>query len=789
MIKTKKIMGAICSEAHRAAMEGMLPAGSPIACSDNPDVRQILETMSKQLVDVVVVDDAGLPYKEYSEPDLLAFPASQTGEHRTRLVFVPTESRVPGDRFMAQLVSVGVYDIADPHTSTLEADIQSMVERPRGFADATAWYDMDAAAAAADGAAKRAKQKNKESRSGLFGLFGGRKKDREAQRDDTPAEQARKLETPPAAQPPEEGRLAAPRQPESQAQPAAEAAEVLKKMAESGEASESAIEWLMSAAQQAQRPSEPGRKPRNEVDAAAAMEAMASSGEASESAVRWLRTDPPAQDQRPVAGAERFVDPKAELAKAAMRSASAASAVEWLSAEEEPDPIALKIAAKVAADKAAHPDAPASPIAPESAIRETTPPEPDAEPETPREASDGRDSGLSEIARHNDAQPETTPEAVPEAAGAAHVAECAPTPEEPSAAPAPEPAPAPESPAVNTSEKAGEESPGRASDPARHYDAQSGKPAKKRKDWSHRRRALIAVASPIDPCAASRVAFGIACWTSRRSSELGTSLKFEDKSVYDNVKGLLGAAGPGQLPRNLDFDLIGSTHADPEYVVCDCGLVIPGDGGNPAGEGEWKSADIRIMAVPGDPWEVYRARKAVEAMPDRGKTDCIWIFLGAPAGSVAPFVLGAANTEKAVKESRCYTVPRGDGGWWTGTFPDYKPILGHLFDKKRVPASRQGLPDSMMWGALVSPDGKQHTDVMPLGSEWGSLRAAHPDWYAIENAFADSVRNSVKQKSASLRKREERKAAKANARKADAAAKARKAAKEAAAAADGPDAR
>lgn len=34
-----------------------------------------------------------------------------------------------------------------------------------------------------------------------------------------------------------------------------------------------------------------------------------------------------------------------------MRSASAASAVEWLSAEEEPDPIALKIAAKVAADQ------------------------------------------------------------------------------------------------------------------------------------------------------------------------------------------------------------------------------------------------------------------------------------------------------------------------------------------------------------------------------------------------------------------------------------------------------
>lgn len=779
MIVTNKTMGAICSEAHRAAMEEMLPPGSPIACSDNPDVRQILESMSKQLVDVVIVDDAGLPYKDYSEPDLLAFPASQTGEHRTRLVFVPTQSRVPGDRFMAQLVSVGVYDIADPHTRTLEADIQSMVERPRGFADATAWYDMDAASAAADGAAKRAKQERKESRGGLFGLFGGRKKDRNAAQEAPSGEQAWEREAQPAPKPIAGGRADASMKPEGRAQHADEASEILKKMAESGEVSESAVEWLMSAAEQAQSAPAPARETAPEIDAATAIEAMAASGGASESAVRWLQAEPPAQDARPNGKQEIVMDQKAELAKAAMQSPSAASAIEWLTTQEEPDPIARKIAAKVAADKAGRP-APANAkrssadagIASEIRDRELAGTERHPAPDASHEASDEEGSGPVEIARHNDAQPKAAPEASysPQSADADEAQTAKP------AADAEKPSPEPR-------ETVGEDVAGCPAGIARHNDAQSARPAKKCKDWSNRRRALVAVASPIDPGAASRVAFGIACWTSRRSAELGTSLKFEDRSVYDNVKGLLGAAGPGQLPRNLDFDLIGSTHADPEYVVSDCGLVIPGDGGNPRGEGEWASADIRVMAVPGDPWEVYRARKAVEAMADGGKTDCIWIFLGAPAGSVAPYVLGAANTEKAVKESRCYTVPRGDGGWWTGTFPDYKPILGHLFDKKRVPASRQGLPDSMMWGALVSPDGRQHTDVMPLGSEWGSLRAAHPDWYAIENAFADSVRNSVKQKCASLRKREERKAQKANARKADAAARARKAAKDKAAAA------
>ncbi len=97
----------------------------------------------------------------------------------------------------------------------------------------------------------------------------------------------------------------------------------------------------------------------------------------------------------------------------------------------------------------------------------------------------------------------------------------------------------------------------------------------------------------------------------------------------------------------------------------------------------------------------------------RPRQDGLHLDLPRARRRVAPFVLGAA-TEKAVEESRCYTVPRGDGGWWTGTFPRLQAHPRAPFDKKRVPASRQGLPDSMMWGALVSPDGKQHTDVMPL---------------------------------------------------------------------------
>ncbi len=276
-------------------------------------------------------------------------------------------------------------------------------------------------------------------------------------------------------------------------------------MAESGEASESAVEWLMSAAQQAQRPSEPGRKPRNEADAAAAMEAMASSGEASESAVRWLRTDPPAQDQRPVAGAERLSTRKAELAKAAMRS--------------DVGGIRRRMAV---GGRGARPDRPqdrregrrrqggASRRAHQARSR------PKARfakrPARARCRAGNAARGIGregfrafEIARHNDAQPKR-PRSGPEAAGAAHVAECAPTPEEPAAAPAPEPAPSRSRRPSTPARRPARNRPA-CSDPARHGDAHSGKPAKKRKDWSNRRRALIAVASPIDPGAASRVAF------------------------------------------------------------------------------------------------------------------------------------------------------------------------------------------------------------------------------------------------------------------------------------------
>ena len=199
--QNEKTIGAICSEAHRAAMEEISfrlarrsrAATTPTCARYWRRCRNSLSTSwSSTTPDSI---------QGILEPDLLAFPASQTGEHRTRLVFVPTESRVPGDRFMAQLVSVGVYDIADP-TRTLEADIQSMVERPRRLRRC---HGVVRHGRGRRGGGRR-REARKAEKQGIpkrtVRAFRGRKKDREAQRDDTPAEQARKLETPPAAQPP-----------------------------------------------------------------------------------------------------------------------------------------------------------------------------------------------------------------------------------------------------------------------------------------------------------------------------------------------------------------------------------------------------------------------------------------------------------------------------------------------------------------------------------------------------------------------------------------------------------
>lgn len=138
-----KNVGVITDAKGRLAFEGALPEGTLFEVSGNPDVRSTLREWSRLAVDVAVVDDDGLPYKEVSEPDLLHWPAAAQ-EHPVRIVFVASRDRDEDDPLFSLLVSVGIYDIVlrREGADVAEAVIER-IERPARLADVATWYSED----------------------------------------------------------------------------------------------------------------------------------------------------------------------------------------------------------------------------------------------------------------------------------------------------------------------------------------------------------------------------------------------------------------------------------------------------------------------------------------------------------------------------------------------------------------------------------------------------------------------------------------------------------------------
>lgn len=139
-------VAAITSEGHRARLEKWLPEGSMIVVDDNPDLAALLAECCTAGYGVFVVDEAGLPYPDIAQADILAYPLTQTGGRRMRLVVVPSHRRAPGDEWLASLVSVGIYDIVDTSSpaTDLKGELSDMIETPRSFADSARWYDPSA---------------------------------------------------------------------------------------------------------------------------------------------------------------------------------------------------------------------------------------------------------------------------------------------------------------------------------------------------------------------------------------------------------------------------------------------------------------------------------------------------------------------------------------------------------------------------------------------------------------------------------------------------------------------
>ena len=136
-------VGVITDAKGRLAFEGALPEGTLFEVSGNPDVRRTLREWSRLAVDVAVVDDDGLPYKEISEPDLLHWPAAAQ-EHPVRIVFVASSDRDENDPLFSLLVSVGIYDsVLRREGADVAVAVIERIERPARLADVATWYSED----------------------------------------------------------------------------------------------------------------------------------------------------------------------------------------------------------------------------------------------------------------------------------------------------------------------------------------------------------------------------------------------------------------------------------------------------------------------------------------------------------------------------------------------------------------------------------------------------------------------------------------------------------------------
>lgn len=139
-----KHFAAITSDGHRGVLEGMLPPDTLYCVESNPNVRGKLAEWEAQNVDVVIVDDDGMPYKDVSENDLYTYPA--TARRKMQIIFIPSAARDSSDPFLSKLVSVGIYDIVNPRLAgdAARKEIARMIERPSMFADAVRYFDESA---------------------------------------------------------------------------------------------------------------------------------------------------------------------------------------------------------------------------------------------------------------------------------------------------------------------------------------------------------------------------------------------------------------------------------------------------------------------------------------------------------------------------------------------------------------------------------------------------------------------------------------------------------------------
>lgn len=144
-METEKTFAALTGEESIPQLQRLLPPNSIMYSDPNPDVRRFLSEQAAMGIDVVVICDDGMPYKDVNEADVLSFLSSQKSRG-TQLIFVAGAEREPGDEFIRKLISAEVYDIVGPAAGPdAVGGIEKAVQSPASYADCARWLEPEEA--------------------------------------------------------------------------------------------------------------------------------------------------------------------------------------------------------------------------------------------------------------------------------------------------------------------------------------------------------------------------------------------------------------------------------------------------------------------------------------------------------------------------------------------------------------------------------------------------------------------------------------------------------------------
>ena len=144
-METEKTFAALTGEESIPQLQRLLPPNSIMYSDPNPDVRRFLSEQAAMGIDVVVICDDGMPYKDVNEADVLSFLSSQKSRG-TQLIFVAGAEREPGDEFIRKLISAEVYDIVGPAAGPdALGGIEKAVQSPASYADCARWLEPEEA--------------------------------------------------------------------------------------------------------------------------------------------------------------------------------------------------------------------------------------------------------------------------------------------------------------------------------------------------------------------------------------------------------------------------------------------------------------------------------------------------------------------------------------------------------------------------------------------------------------------------------------------------------------------